>query len=136
MKIVVDTNVIISAVFFGGNPRKIIEAIVDGIISILNAFATTTIIEEYLEIIDEMISRKQGKLDNSIITPLIKKMNVIQPVSSIRISRDPDDDKFIECAVDAGAMYIISGDKDLLDVSEYNNIKIITAHEFCCKYLF
>lgn len=133
MKIVIDTNVLISAVFFGGKPRIIIEAIVDGI---LNAVATTEIIEEYLEVIDEMISRKQGKLDKTIITPLIKKMKVIHPQTSIRISRDSDDDKFIECAVDAGAMYIISGDKDLLDILEYQNVKIVTANEFCQKYLF
>ena len=47
MKIVIDTNVLISAVFFGGNPQKIIEAVADGD---FHAFATPAIIEEYCEI--------------------------------------------------------------------------------------
>ena len=57
MKIVIDTNVVISAVFFGGNPQKIIEAVVDGD---FHAFATPAIIEEYCEIVDEMVKRKQA----------------------------------------------------------------------------
>ena len=132
MKIVIDTNVVISAVFFGGNPQKIIEAVVDGD---FHAFATPAIIEEYCEIVDEMVKRKQGRLNRLILLPLIEKLSVIEAVSSIKISRDPDDDKFIECAIDAGAIYIISGDKDLLDIGEYQNVQIITAQEFCQKYL-
>ena len=132
MKIVIDTNVVISAVFFGGNPQKIIEAVVDGD---FHAFATPAIIEEYCEIVDEMIKRKLGRLNQRILSPLIEKLSVIETVSTIKISRDPDDDKFIECAIDAGAIYIISGDKDLLDIGEYQNVQIITAQEFCQKYL-
>ena len=132
MKIVVDTNVVISAVFFGGKPRKIIKAIADGT---LIAYATPAIIEEYLEIVNEMINRKQGKLNSTILMPLIEKIIVSQPLSSIKICRDPDDDKFIECAVAAKAMYIVSGDKDLLDIAEYQDIKIVTASEFCQLYL-
>ena len=133
MKIVIDTNVIISAIFFGGNPQKIIEAVVDGG---FHAFATPAIIEEYCEIVDEMVKRRQGRLNRHILSPLIAKLSVIEAVSVVKISRDPDDDKFIECAIDAGAIYIISGDKDLLDVGEYQNVQIITAQEFCQKYLY
>ena len=53
----------------------------------------------------------------------------------MNISRDPDDDKFIECAKDADALYIVSGDKDLLVIEEYDGIQIITAKEFCDRYL-
>lgn len=56
MKIVVDTNVVISGIFFGGNPRKIVEAVAAGSI---DAYATTEIIDEYTGIIDSMIERKQ-----------------------------------------------------------------------------
>jgi len=132
MKIVIDTNVVISAVFFGGNPQKILEAVLDGF---FHAFATPAIIEEYCVIVDEMVKRKQGRLNHRILTPLIEKLSVIETVSSIKISRDPDDDKFIECAIDAGAIYIISGDRDLLDIGEYKGVQIITAQEFCKKYL-
>lgn len=132
MKIVVDTNVIISGIFFGGNPRRIVEAVVDGII---DAYATTEIIDEYAGIIDSMIEMKQGRLNRSILSPLFSSLKIIDRESQVDISRDPDDNKFIECAVDAKALYIVSGDYDLLDIYSYNGIEIITAKDFCERYL-
>lgn len=82
-----------------------------------------------------MISRKQGKLNNNILLTLIESLEMIKPKTHIEISRDRDDDKFIECAKDANALYIVSGDKDLLVIKQYENIKIITAKEFCDNYL-
>ena len=132
MKIVVDTNVIISGVFFGGAPGQVIKAIVS---SKVTAYSTTDIIDEYMEIVDEMISRKQGSLNRNILMPFINSLEMIEPKTHIEVSRDPDDDKFIECAKDAGALYIVSGDKDLLVIEEYDGIQIITAKEFCDRYL-
>lgn len=132
MKIVVDTNVLISGVFFGGFPRQILSSIVEKRIS---AFATTEIVDEYEEIVQEMVSRKQGHLNREILSPLIGALEIIESVSNIQISRDPDDDKFINCAKDAHALYIVSGDKDLLVLQQYENIQIITAKEFCERYL-
>lgn len=132
MKIVVDTNVLISGVFFGGFPKKVLTSIVD---KKFIACATVEIIEEYEEIVQEMIARRQGHINKNILAPLIKTMEIIEPISNVRISRDPDDDKFIGCAKDSGALYIVSGDKDLLVLRQYDNIQIVTAKEFCEKYL-
>lgn len=68
MKIVIDTNVVISGTFFGGNPRKILEAVVS---HKLKASATTEIIEEYQEIVTEMIDRKQGRLNKDLLFPFV-----------------------------------------------------------------
>ena len=132
MKIVLDTNVLISGVFFGGFPRKILSSIVSGEIT---ACATTEIINEYEETVQEMVIRKQGHINRSVLAPLIKAMEIIEPSSHIEICRDPDDDKFLECAKDSHALYIVSGDKDLLVIEKYENIKIVTAKNFCEKYL-
>lgn len=132
MKIVVDTNVVISGIFFGGNPRKIVEAIVD---SNIDAYATPEIIEEYMEIIESMVKRKQGRLNQSALYPLFSSLKIIEKTSEIKVCRDPDDDKFIGCAMDSKALYIVSGDNDLLDIHEYEGIQIITAKEFCDTYL-
>ena len=132
MKIVVDTNVLISGVFFGGYPKKILSASVDGKIRVC---ASMEILNEYQEIIQEMVQRKQGHIDVSILNPLIQSMEIIEPASKIEICRDPDDDKFINCAKDAQAMYIVSGDKDLLVIQQFENISIVTAKEFCERYL-
>lgn len=132
MRIVLDTNVLISGVFFGGFPRKILSSIVT---RKLTACATAEIINEYEEIVQEMIDRKQGHINRKILVPLIKAMEIIAPSSHIEICRDPDDDKFLECAKDSHALYIISGDKDLLVVEKYENIQIVTAKDFCEKYM-
>ena len=132
MRIVVDTNVLISGVFFGGFPQKILRASVEGRIK---ACASMEILSEYQEIIREMVRRKQGHIDVSILNPLIRSMEIIEPTSKIEICRDPDDDKFINCARDAQAMYIVSGDKDLLVIHQFENISIVTAKDFCERYL-
>lgn len=132
MKIVIDTNVVISGIFFGGFPRKILEAVVNNKV---DAYANTKIIKEYSDIVKEMIVDKGGKLDENILSPFIEKLNLVKPVSKIKISRDKEDDKFIECAIDSKALYVVSGDKDLLDIVEFQNISIITAKDFYNLYL-
>lgn len=132
MRIVIDTNVLISGVFFGGFPRKILSAVV---CQRITACATTEIINEYEEIVQEMINRKQGHINRSILGPLIKAMEIIEPVTHVEICRDPDDNKFLECAKDSHALYIVSGDNDLLIIEQFGNVQIVTAKEFYEKYL-
>ena len=131
MRIVIDTNVLISGVFFGGFPRKILSAVVSQKIT---ACATAEIINEYEEIVQEMINRKQGHINRAILSPLIQAMEIIEPVTHIGICRDPDDNKFLECAKDSHALYIVSGDKDLLVIEQFGNIQIVNAKDFCEKY--
>ena len=131
MKIVIDTNVVISGVFFGGKSRMILEAAADGKLSVC---ASAEILSEYYEVTDEMISRGQGHFSRDVLLPLISAIEIIIPLSSFSICRDPDDNKFIECAADSGALYIVSGDKDLLDIQEYNGIRIVAAANFCNMY--
>lgn len=131
MRIVIDTNVLISGVFFGGFPRNILSAVVSQKIT---ACATAEIINEYEEIVQEMIDRKQGHFNSVILSPLIEAMEIIETNTHIEICRDPDDNKFLECARDSHALYIVSGDKDLLVIEEYEKIQIVTAKDFCKKY--
>ena len=131
MKLVIDTNVLISAVFFGGKPRKVVESVIGGHVK---ACASGEIIKEYEEVLEEMISRKQGVLRKDLFQFLMKRIEIAQPVSEVRVCRDPDDDKFLSCAIEAGALYIVSGNKDLLDIGEYDGVTIITAAEFCERF--
>ena len=132
MKVVVDTNVMISGVFFGGAPRMVLNAIIDEKIT---ACATLEIVDEYQEIVEEMIARKQGHLNKTILDPLIQKLRLVEQQSNVQVCRDPDDDKFLNCAKDSGSVYIVSGDKDLLVIQDFDGIKIVTARQFCDMYL-
>ena len=132
MRIVIDTNVLISGVFFGGAPRRVLDAVID---SEINAFASLEIVDEYQEIVEEMVRRKQGHINRSLLAPLLQKITMIVPVKKADVCRDPDDNKFLDCARDSRALYIVSGDKDLLVLEHYENTDIITAKEFCERYL-
>lgn len=132
MRIVVDTNVMISGVFFVGFPRKILNAIAE---NKLTACATAEIIDEYEEIIKEMINRKQGHLHHQLLAPLVQALEIVEPATTVTLCRDPDDNRFLGCAKDAKALYIVSGDKDLLVLEQFEDIEIITAKEFCERYM-
>ena len=67
--------------------------------------------------------------------PLVARMQIVEGKAIVQVCRDPDDNKFIECAKDAHALYIVSGDKDLLDIGTYEEIEILTVKEFCDRYL-
>lgn len=132
MKVVVDTNVFISGVFFGGKPRVVLESIVCGDIT---AFASRAIIEEYSETVQDLVERRQGSLSQEAVSSFVASLNIVEPRTKVVASRDPDDDKFIECALDSGALYIISGDKDLLVLEKYRGVTMITAADFVAKYI-
>ena len=118
--------------FFGGFPRRVLEAVVEKKIT---AFATVEIVDEYNEIVEEMIRRKQGNLSPGVLSSFVRSLHMITTTSEFSLSRDPDDDTFIACAVDLKSLYIVSGDQDLLVLKHVGNVEIITAADFCRQYL-
>jgi putative PIN family toxin of toxin-antitoxin system len=63
------------------------------------------------------------------ILAALEQAEVVEPSKRLSVCRDPDDDKFFECAVEGRAQYIVSEDRDILDVGVYEGIKTITADE-------
>jgi putative PIN family toxin of toxin-antitoxin system len=128
MRVVVDTNVFVSS-FFGGNPRKIIDLWKSGNITLC---LTGAIINEYVEVLQRL-----GLQDTSELEELLKLFSggyhtVFTSKTKIihAVEKDPDDDKFIECAATLNAQYIITGDKALRDIGDYMGIKVVTPREF------
>lgn len=128
MKIVVDTNVFVSS-FFGGNPKQVIDYWKNGEITIC---LSKSIIEEYLNVLTRMNLGNEQELVE-LLALFRKGFNCLftaQPPRLRIVERDPDDNKFIECAVAANAKYIITGDKDLLEIKSYFDLIIITPSFF------
>lgn len=130
MRIVIDTNVLISGIIFGGKPSKIIELLFGKKISI---FASPEMVDEYKRIYGELGERYAKKTHNEL-NEIINSMNILPSHSHIEACRDPDDNKFIECAIDNRCIYIVSGDKDLLVLEQYEDIGILTVSEFLEQY--
>ena len=126
-KVVIDTNIYISAIFWGGKPREVIDLGRDENMLIF----TSSDIER--EITEKL--RTKFRLDEEETNQIISDFSTFTiPVKITKQTQavldDPDDDKFIECAVFCGADFIISGDQHLLRIKEYEGIKILTAAEF------
>lgn len=127
MRIVVDTNVIASAVFFGGKPYQLLRYIMEGQVGVV---ASKDIVDEYEEIVFRL-KQKYTAINTRIpLQDLLVKFEIIRVTSDIHVSRDPDDDKFISCAVDGKCLYIVSGDSDLLSIGSYDNIEILSVVDF------
>jgi len=124
---VIDTNVYISAIFWGGKTRKVLELGRNGRISIFTSSEIQAEIETKLK---TKFGIEEGEvaqilLDYAMFTLPIKPLEKISVIDA-----DADDDKFIECAVAAKAGYIVSGDKHLLDLKNYRGIQIMKAAHF------
>ncbi len=133
MRVVVDTNVLISGIFFGGLPRKILEL---WRAKDFELVCSAEILEEYEDVLYRF-EKKSKSADDSLVQKFMNMLTrdsmVIHPTHTRKISSDPDDDKFINCALSGRALYIVSGDSDLLEIKEVEGIKIITARDFLDK---
>jgi len=104
VKIVLDTNVFVSSVFFGGPPHKILEAWRDGKIQLL---LSPAILEEYQRVIRELAVRFPEIKVEALIDFIIVRSEIILPPSLPPvIQADPSDDKFLECAVAGEGGYV------------------------------
>ena len=127
MRIVIDTNVIASAVFFGGRPYQLLRYIMENYVEVV---ASKEIVDEYEEIILRLKQKYPAITTKIPFHEILAKLEIIRVSSDIHVSRDPDDDKFISCAVDGKCLYIVSGDSDLLSIGKYEGIEILTVADF------
>lgn len=126
IKVVLDTNILISAVGFGGKPRTILKLILDDKIK---AVTTNILLAE----IEDVIIKKFPNLADSfslLNKHIKKKFQTVKPKEHLNIARDEDDNRVLEAAIEGGCQYIVTGDKDLLDLGSYKKIKILTAESF------
>lgn len=131
IKVVVDTNVVISAPLSkDGNPAKIFELI---LLEKIENYTSLTIIKEIVEVFDRpRISKLIDEEKKNFIVSSFKTFSkIIEPSLKLNIIReDISDNKFLECALTAKADYIISGDEHLKKLEQFGNIKIINPKEF------
>ena len=127
MKVVVDTNVVISGVFFGGNPRRVLEAWRDGAVDLV---ISAEILDEYRRVGERLEDQFPGVSLSPFLALVVANSKIVEPdpVPS-PVSRDPNDDPFIACAVTGGCDAIVSGDRHLLEVSGYGGIDVLTPRQ-------
>lgn len=112
MKVVMDTNVFVSGVFFSGPPYQILNAWQSGEFELV---VSEEILDEYRRV-GEILAEEHPKIDLApILNFIIEHAKVYKPTRLKEpVCEDPDDDKFFACALASGSKVIISGDKHLL----------------------
>jgi putative PIN family toxin of toxin-antitoxin system len=127
VKAVLDTNVIVSGIFFGGVPRAILEAWEAGRFELI---LSPGIFGEYLDTCEELATSRPNLRFRAILLRLIGEGTLVPDVDSEEgITRDPDDDKFMLTARESGAD-VVSGDRDLHDVSGWAGARVYTPRDF------
>jgi hypothetical protein len=129
VKVVIDTNIFISS-FLGAHtpPRKIIDIWKK---EKLILCISNDILEEYIEVFSRLKTvKEQAKAIIAIMHYRRSCLFILPKISINAIENDPSDNKFLECAVESKAQYIISGDKHLLALKEFRSIEIVGAKDF------
>lgn len=119
-------NIYISAFLFGGKPLEILRRIEHREIALAYSQAIRGEIEEVLA----LKFHWPAELIDLACTPFWKIGSCVEPKMRIRACSDPDDDRILECAVEAHAHYIITGDKHLLTMKSFEEIPILTADQY------
>jgi len=132
MKIVLDTNILVSGTYWKGSSDKIIELVDKGKIELI---ISKKIISEYYNVInrDEIIDKVKEKslILNKSVSKIISNSIIVEPLEKFDIIKgDPDDNMILECAIEGKADYIITNDNHLLEIKEFKQIKIMAPEEF------
>ena len=125
--VVLDTNIFISAILFKGTPLEILQLCISK--NEITIAISPELLAELIGKLKYKFGIKNRTLENLKIE-LESIMLYILPEYTTQICRDASDNKIIDLAICAGAEFIITGDKDLLEIKTYKGIKILTAAEF------
>ena len=133
MKVVLDTNVFMSGIFWSGPPSDILIAWQDKRFTLV---LTTDIWDEYIRVA-EILNKKYPSIELSEILDMVAIYGKFYEAITLPnpVSEDPDDDKFLACALAAKAKVIVSGYSDLLKVSKYSGVSILKPREFITQHL-
>lgn len=136
MKVVLDTNIIVSGLLWSGLPSQVLNLVEKHKIEPCFSIETITELEHTLKYEKFANILKINNINvNQFVTRLAKDFFILpqQPIINI-IKNDPSDNIFLACAIGAKANCIVSGDKHLIKLKEFQNIPIFTAKDFLEKY--
>ena len=131
-RIVLDTNVLISAILFGGKPRRVLDLVISGSV---DCTLSTVIFDELKDVLQRPKFGFSADVCFHIIEELHGACDIISPSVSVdAIRSDPDDNRILECAVEVQAQFIVSGDPHLLDLGQFEKIRILSPADYLKEF--
>ncbi len=127
VKVLIDTNVIISALLFGGKPREILKL---AITKHIEAVTSPPLLAELLDVLSKKFSFPKETL--KLTEHKIKQsFRMVHPIKQVDILNDNNpDNRVLEAALEGNCRYIITGDKELLALGSFEDVTILTANKF------
>src|SRR3989304_2668168 len=133
MKVVFDSNILIAALLFpGGRAEAAVANILDGVDDLL---ISRPIIQEVLWVLASKFSRDKEEFSRvAVVLGEMGEMGkIVEPSRRLSVFRDEPDNRILECAVEGEAEAIVTGDKTMLAVGEYEGIRLITLADYLGK---
>lgn len=126
MRVVADTNTVVSAFLWGGIPREILNAARRQALTLYTSAALIAELEEVLGR-DKFAARlaRVGSSVSELLGDYLALAQLVLPTAQPRVVRDPDDDRVVACALAARAEIIVTGDADLLSLGQYRHILML-----------
>lgn len=126
LRVVIDTNVLVSAIVYGGIPKQILALVLDEHVV---GVTTRVLMAELIDVLSKKFHFSLQKL-GSAESLMQESFLIVQPEKTISVLDDDDDNRVLEAAVAGACGYIVTGDTDLLRLKEYKGITIMTPAEF------
>lgn len=126
LRVVLDTNILFSAIGFGGKPARIVLLVTK---EEIEAITSPILIAELEEALTKKLALGEEYIELAL-EDIRDNFTIVHPGEEINVLKDTDDNRVLEAAVEGKCEYIITGDKELLTLKIYKGIKILTADEF------
>jgi uncharacterized protein len=124
MRVIIDTNVFVSGIIWSGKPAQIISKWLQGEFELI---LSEELLTEYVEVIERL--SKNSNLVSHWQDTLVKKSTFVSVTETVEICRDPNDNFILALGLASGADYLVSGDKDILVLSDLP-IKVVSPNTF------
>jgi len=126
IRVVLDTNVIVSALVYGGKPREITDLILD---KKLQGFISPTLVAELIDVVTKKFRFNDFRIIQT--EEMVREaFNVVHPRVHLHVLKDEPDNRILEAAVGGNCDYIVTGDKALLVLGSFKSKKIVPPAQF------
>ncbi len=125
-RVVLDSNILISAYVFGGKPEAVFKLVIT---EKIQGITSQILISEFLDVLRKKFAVSQSEIIE-IQNEMQEVFEIVYPSKTLHIVKDEPDNRVLEAAVEGRCKYIITGDSQLLNLGIFKNIKIVTADQF------
>lgn len=130
MRVVADTNTVVSALLWGGPPAAVLAAARERRITLFTSAALLAELEDVFSRPKFAARiREVGSSVPQLLAGYRALVSIVRPVALAPTTRDPDDDQVLACALAAAATLIVTRDRDLLDLGSFRQIRLLPAHK-------